>query len=108
MLSFALAALVAPLSLGAPALPDCPLAKPTSTASAEPARLQKLADLPDANEVRLVLRKVGGCDYQEVTRFRVSIPASDRLRGPDGSPLGSVLVPDGARVMPAAPEAPGR
>ena len=60
-----------------------------------------LASLPDANEVRLVLRKVDGCDYQEITRFNVST----------GGPAlaHSVLVPAGrGAIEPAQPAAQGR
>ena len=96
MLPFVLAAAVSALPAGAPPAHPCPAPPPTLAASTAPPRLQKLADLPDANQLLLVIRSVGGCFYQQVVRFKVSTPGSAP------SPQG-VLVPDGARVMPTAP-----
>jgi hypothetical protein len=95
MLPLVLAAGLSVLTAAPRSLP-CPAPPQTPTAFIAPLRPRKLADLPDANHVLLVLRNVGGCVYQQVVRFKVSTPGSQPL--PQG-----VLVPDGAQVQPAAP-----
>ena len=96
MLPFAFAAATMSVAVGPPPAHPCWAPPQTLTASAAPLRAQKLADLPDANQVLLVLSSVDGCAYQQVVRFKVSTPGSEPL--PHG-----VLVPDGARVQQAAP-----
>ncbi len=52
---------------------NCQLPRSAPTADgAAPTRTRKLGDLPDANAIRAVIRKVDGCQYQDVIRYQVS------------------------------------
>jgi hypothetical protein len=103
MLPLVLAVAIAAYPQAPPPGTACPLAPTAPTAFGGEVQPRRLGDLPDANEVRLVLRTVNGCAYQEVTRFNVS------SGGGTVPPGGSALVPDGARVTPAAPASgPGK
>ena len=98
MLSLVLAAAVSALNALPPPEHHCPSPPQTPTASGAPLKARKLADLPDANQVLLVMRTIDGCAYQQVVRFRVSAPAIQRQGA-----ASDVLVPDGAQVLPASP-----
>ncbi len=88
---------------GQPA-PDCH-AHPqiTSSTTPPPVHAQTLGSLPDANEVRAVLRSVDGCSYQEVVGFNVSTHAPAPAGGLHVQGWSGTLMPDGARVIPATP-----
>ena len=93
---------IAPTPRGPTAL-DCGARQQIPTSAVQPLHAQRLGSLPDANEVRAVLRTVNGCSYQEVVGFNVSThaPAPDgglHLNGWKGT-----LIPDDARVSPATP-----
>ena len=73
MLSLVLAAAVA-TAAPAPPQPDC---SPPQVKTLQPAvrpQVQQTTKLPDALEIRAVLRSVNGCQYQDVIRFSVSKP----------------------------------
>jgi hypothetical protein len=65
---------------------------PVQSPSPPPASgFRKLGELPDANEIRAVLRMVDGCPMVEVIHFHVSTPG--------GYVPGGVLVPDAQRQV---------
>jgi hypothetical protein len=72
MLPLILAAAVAGAPLKAP--PDCSPPQVKTLAPAEPPQTRKLGELPDAMQIRAVMRSIGGCQYQDVARFHVSTP----------------------------------
>ena len=90
------AALAAKLPQPAPA--PCPHPVMRTDHAGPQAQAQKLADLPDAAEIRAVIRRIGGCDYMDVLRFNVSDPSSPALPH-------VVRVPAGGAIEPAKPTA---
>lgn len=78
--------------------PECrlPRASPTAQPGAPP-RSRRLADMPDANAIRAVLRTVDGCQYQDVIRYQVG------KAGPTYPP--GTLAPVQDRVTKAEPTA---
>ena len=98
MLPLVLAAAVSSMAFSRSQIRPCPAPAQIPTASTTHARLSKLGDLPDANQVLLVLRTVDGCAYQQVVRFKVSTSGGQPAADPRG-----VLVPDGPRLTPVAP-----
>ena len=93
---------MAPTPSGPTAL-DCVARQQIPTAGAQPPRVQRLGSLPDANQVRAVLRTVNGCSYQEVVGFNVSTHAPAHVDGLHVPGLSGTLIPDDARVTPATP-----
>ena len=90
---------IAPTPSGPTAL-DCLGRQQIPTSSAQPLRAQRLGSLPDANEIRAVLRTVNGCSYQEVVGFNVSTHAPAPAGGLHLNGWTGTLVPDGARATP--------
>ena len=83
---------------------DCRLPQAVATASRAAAQVRRLGDLPDANEVLAVQRRIGGCDYQQVTRANVSGKGQVELQGLHVPGLRGVLVPSGGgAIEPATP-----
>ena len=74
---------------------DCRSPQAAPTASKAAVLPRKLGDLPDANEVLAVQRRIGGCDYLQVTRANVSVRDAVELRGMHVPGLRGVLVPSG-------------
>jgi hypothetical protein len=88
----------------APAPPVCDLPRATSTANPAPPRTRKLGDLPDASEVLLVDRKIGGCRYLQVVRTKVSQGGGAEPEGLHVQGMRGVLVPaDSGKIEPATP-----
>ena len=84
------------------ARPDC-LPRPQVVSGAAPLGAQRLGSLPDANEVRAVLRTVNGCSYQEVVAFNVLTHAPGPTDGRHVPGWSGTLIPDGAHLTPATP-----
>jgi hypothetical protein len=107
MLSLVFAVAVATTPLAAPAHP-CSLPVTAPTGNHAPQAVQKLGDLPDANMVLAVVRRVDGCDYQQIVGVHVS--GRDGLQKPCAMPgaitvkgLDGVLAPIGGGVEPVHP-----
>jgi hypothetical protein len=58
----------------APPPPDCAPPQVKTLQPAERPQVQQTTKLPDALEIRAVLRSVNGCQYQDVIRFSVTEP----------------------------------
>ena len=96
MIALVLAAAVATSPLQGPS-GDCASPSVKTAGPAKGLGLRKLGDLPDALEIRAVMRSVGGCQYQDVIRFHASTP------GPTYPP--GTLAPVGGGIEPATPAA---
>ena len=93
---------IAPTPTG-PTTLDCLARQQIPASTVQPLRAQRLGSLPDANEVRAVLRTVNGCPYQEVVGFNVSTHAPAPAGGLHLNGWTGTLIPDDARATPATP-----
>jgi hypothetical protein len=95
MIPLILAATVVTVATPPPSA-DCRLPRAAATAAPAPPMLsRKLGELPDANAIRAVIRRVDGCQYQDVIRYQVS-------RAGPTYPSGT-LAPVQDRVAPVQP-----
>jgi hypothetical protein len=100
-------ALASPPTAAAPDQQPCPPPAAIVTKGPGFSGPQKLTQVPDANLMLAVLRRVDGCDYQQVVRFHVSSPGAQTTLDLSGARtikgLDGVLVPSGVAIEPLKP-----